>query len=211
VTPGQELARLTLISPSNEAAIRRRSTITASRSQILGEINGVPVLGPLGPPPPLLGGQMDQTSASNTADPAPTASGVSVSDSEATLVSDNSMNDAPGLFVEDKENNPPQSDDMASDQAEIGSDRADAGSDVDMATDADDIVPAEAELSNLPPPVPPRPAIEVDREQQLKDEVEYGAQQDVTEVINNVLFQSQCAIKGRAIGKDGEQIDQIKE
>lgn len=154
---------------------------------------------------------MDQTSASNAANLAPTASGASVADSEATLVSDNSMNDAPGLFVEDKENNPPHSDDMASDQAEVGSDRADAGSDVDMAIDADDIVPVESELSNLPPPVPPRPDLEVDREQQLKDEVEYGAQQDVTEVINNVLFQSQCAIKGRDIGKDGEQIDQIKE
>jgi ubiquitin carboxyl-terminal hydrolase 25/28 len=35
---------------------------------------------------------------------------------------------------------------------------------------------------------------------QLKEEVEIGAQQDVTEVINNVLFQSQCAIQPREIG-----------
>lgn len=64
---------------------------------------------------------------------------------------------------------------------------------------------------NRPPPVPPRPTPEVDRQQQLKEEVEIGAQQDVTEVINNVLFQSQCAIKPRNIAEDGEQVDQIKE
>jgi len=154
---------------------------------------------------------MDQISPSDAANPEPAASAASVADSEATLVSDNSMDDPPGLFVEDKENFPPLSDDMASDQTEIGSDRADAGSDIDMALDTDDIVPVKPELSNLPPPVPPRPVPEIDREKQLKEEVEYGAQQDVTEVINNVLFQSQCAIKGREIGEDGEQIDQIKE
>jgi ubiquitin carboxyl-terminal hydrolase 25/28 len=154
---------------------------------------------------------MEHNPASDAVNLAPTASDASVAGSDATLVSDNSMNDAPGLFVEDKENNPPDLDDMASDQAEIGSDRADVGSDVDMATEADDVVPVEPELSKLPPAVPPRPAPEVDHEQQLKDELEYGAQQDVTEVINNVLFQSQCAIKARKIGKDGEQIDQIKE
>jgi ubiquitin carboxyl-terminal hydrolase 25/28 len=62
-----------------------------------------------------------------------------------------------------------------------------------------------------PPPIPPRPIPEADRQKQLIEEVEIGAQQDVTEVINNVLFQSQCAIRPLRIDSDGEQVDQIKE
>ncbi|KGO65772.1 Peptidase C19, ubiquitin carboxyl-terminal hydrolase 2 [Penicillium italicum] len=199
VTPGQELARLTLISPSNEAAIRRRSTITANRSEMLGDIEGVPVLGPLGPPQPLLGGRMEPVPSSNQAAPVPIRTSTdSDHGSDATLVSDDSMNDAPGLFSEDKENNPSDLDQL--------SDQAEAGSPQDMNIDLDDIVSA-----NVPPPVPPRNVPQVDREKQLKEEVEIGAQQDVTEVINNVLFQSQCAIKPRGIGSDGEQLDQIKD
>ncbi|EGE00791.1 hypothetical protein TESG_08084 [Trichophyton tonsurans CBS 112818] len=60
-----------------------------------------------------------------------------------------------------------------------------------------------------PPPVPPRPAPRVDNEQLIREEVELGAQQDVTEVINNVLFQAQCAIKPTKIDADGNQIDLI--
>ena len=60
---------------------------------------------------------------------------------------------------------------------------------------------------NRPPPVPPRPKpIETNAVQ----EAEYGAQQDVTEVIANVLFQLQCAIKAESIDESGEQIDKVK-
>ena len=60
---------------------------------------------------------------------------------------------------------------------------------------------------NRPPPVPPRPKpIETNAVQ----EAEYGAQQDVTEVIANVLFQLQCAIKAESIDESGEQIDEVK-
>ncbi|OQE96419.1 hypothetical protein PENNAL_c0001G03802 [Penicillium nalgiovense] len=199
VTPGQELARLTLISPSNEAAIRRRSTITATRPEILGDINGAPILGPLGPPQTLLGGHMEPVSSSTEVDPAPIQnSTVSDDDSDETLVSDNSMNDAPGLFVDDKENNPPDLDQL--------SDQAEAGSPQDMNIDTEGIASA-----NVPPALPPRNVPQADREKQLKEEVEIGAQQDVTEVINNVLFQSQCAIQPQRIGDDGEQLDQVKD
>lgn len=61
---------------------------------------------------------------------------------------------------------------------------------------------------NRPPPYPPRPkSINTSAVQ----EAEYGAQQDVTEVIANVLFQLQCAIKADAFDESGEQIDQVKE
>ena len=60
-----------------------------------------------------------------------------------------------------------------------------------------------------PPPVPPRNK-PLDRHEEIKKEVEFGAQQDVTEVISNVLFQLQCAIKPESIDQSGEQIDRIK-
>jgi ubiquitin carboxyl-terminal hydrolase 25/28 len=119
-------------------------------------------------------------------------------DSDLTMVSENDP-DVPVSSVEDKENDPPQLD------------KTEVAPDEDMKLEARITVPNQPEQSNLPPPVPPRPVPEVDREKQLQEEVEIGAQQDVTEVINNVLFQSQCAIKPLGIGSDGEQLDQIKE
>lgn len=193
VVPGQELARLTLISPGGEAAIRRRSTISKSHS--LGEINGAPVLGPLGPPQPITEDIMEQNWQIPTADfgdfgKAETArdSTFSEAGSEATLVS----------------------------QGQKGSPSQDIQSQTPVSPKEPEFAPSEAitprpDPPSRPPPVPPRPTPEADRQKQLIEEVEIGAQQDVTEVINNVLFQSQCAIKPRSIADDGEQVDQIKE
>ena len=61
-----------------------------------------------------------------------------------------------------------------------------------------------------PPPVPPRPKT-IEQKEIIRSEVELGAQQDVTEVIANVLFQLQCAIKPLSVDESGEQIDQIKD
>lgn len=61
---------------------------------------------------------------------------------------------------------------------------------------------------NRPPPVPPRP--ENDPKEMIQEQLEIGAQQDVTEVIGNVLFQLQCAIKPERIDAKGEQIDIMK-
>ena len=63
---------------------------------------------------------------------------------------------------------------------------------------------------NRPPPFPPRPRTQQDASDAIK-EAEYGAQQDVTEVIANVLFQLQCAIKSEAVDETGEQLDQVKQ
>jgi ubiquitin carboxyl-terminal hydrolase 25 len=69
-----------------------------------------------------------------------------------------------------------------------------------------------------PPPVPPRykPApiqTSTESEDSLRaQKLYFGAQQDVTEVIGNVMFRLQCAIKPTSIDpKFGEQIDKIRE
>ena len=60
-----------------------------------------------------------------------------------------------------------------------------------------------------PPPVPPRPNPS-EETPSIQEQIRIGAQQDVTEVIGNILFQMECAVKPEAIDKNGEQLDQIK-
>lgn len=194
VTPSQQLARLTLISPSNEAAIRRRSTISAGQLGGLGELNGMPVLGPLGPPPKAPESEAQVAAESEKSKPS------SDEDSEATLVPDTVKQELPPAQSDDKENQPPQGDAVMVDAPNESVSKQPETSDAQ----------SKAQSSG-PPPVPPRPTPQVDSQRQLLEEVEIGAQQDVTEVINNVLFQSQCAIQPLAIAQDGEQLDQVKE
>ena len=193
VTPGRELARLTLISPSNEGAIRRKSTISVEKpsSDGLGEINGKPVLGPVGP------SQTNVNSgAGKTNDDTPQkGAALSDGDSEATLVSEGAGIDGSLSQPNDKENEPPYESELRS-------------------VEIPGAYPTNAEspTQRTPPPLPPRlQCHEEDRQKQLLEELEMGAQQDVTEVINNVLFQSQCAIKPLGFESDGEQVDMIKD
>jgi ubiquitin carboxyl-terminal hydrolase 25 len=62
--------------------------------------------------------------------------------------------------------------------------------------------------SRPPPPIPPRP---LPAPQQGHTLEEYARQQDVTEVLNHVLFQLSCAIKPNGFDEEGEQVDQIKD
>lgn len=194
VRPEQELARLTLISSTNEAEIRRRSTISGIRPFGLGEINGAPVAGPLGPPEYMKSDEnetvVDQIAIPTEENPAkdPQTSDI---DSEATLVSEHEENEP--LPV----------------QAAPVSEVSDHPAKITNTPSQPQTV-KKVDPPSRPPPEPPRPA-EADRKRQLIEEVELGAQQDVTEVINNVLFQSECAIRPRGIAPDGEQLDQIKE
>ncbi|KAI7971624.1 hypothetical protein EIK77_002625 [Talaromyces pinophilus] len=189
-----ELARLTLISSTNEAEIRRRSTISGIRPFGLGEINGAPVAGPLGPPESMRVDEnetvVDQIAIPTEENPAkdPQTSDI---DSEATLVSEH----------EETEPLPVQ----AAPVSEV-SDHPEKITN----TPSQPQTVKKVDPPSRPPPEPPRPA-EADRKRQLIEEVELGAQQDVTEVINNVLFQSECAIRPRGIAPDGEQLDQVKE
>ena len=78
-----------------------------------------------------------------------------------------------------------------------------------MTTDSLPTPPPEVCPTRPPPPVPPRPVVD-DQKKAIQEEVELGAQQDVTEVIANVLFQLQCAIKAQSVDETGEQIDLVK-
>jgi ubiquitin carboxyl-terminal hydrolase 25/28 len=97
----------------------------------------------------------------------------------------------------------------ANEQAQNGSSASASVKVLEIDTGTSKAVTSPPRPPNRPPPVPPRQKPE-EQKRALQEEVEFGAQQDVTEVIANVLFQLQCAIKPESIDESGEQIDQIK-
>ena len=254
VTPEPELARLTLVSSSKEEHIRRQSMLSPTRPS-LGQINGSPVFGPLGPP----GLPQKDTEMSDDASLEATDSNAVNNDhngddaSDVTLVEgppaidDDVMildddGDEKGLqqkLFENKENMPPTKESVRETSPEIhlrplgesspsrvneqqGSVNLSKGvesqpinfkNEISRSSETvqgdlgDEKTSIPAPPPNRPPPIPPRPKpIETNAVQ----EAEYGAQQDVTEVIANVLFQLQCAIKAESVDESGEQIDQVK-
>ncbi|KAF3915703.1 hypothetical protein AA313_de0209928 [Arthrobotrys entomopaga] len=59
-----------------------------------------------------------------------------------------------------------------------------------------------------PPPIPPRPSQKPNRKS--SNTFSLGRQQDVTECIENVMFQLEAALKPQGYDADGEQLDIIK-
>ena len=254
VAPEPELARLTLVSSSKEEHIRRQSMLSPTRPS-LGEIQGQPVYGPLGPP--VEGVQNDSEMSVDAGDVVEEKSTNDEHNRDSDNSSDVTLVDGPlapnqdimmldenekstqQKVFEDKENIPPQEamfqdaspevelvplgesspsrineqPILSSSSDEAGKEMPDSKSDDQgspqtvLGTSEDKMTSVSAAPPNRPPPYPPRPkSINTSAVQ----EAEYGAQQDVTEVIANVLFQLQCAIKADSVDESGEQIDQVK-
>ncbi|WEW60584.1 ubiquitin-specific protease ubp2 [Emydomyces testavorans] len=182
ITPGQELARLTLLSSSNEAEIRRKS---------LAEPN-LPIYGPFLPPDMDSSNEDDSTiehltKEADRADSDMTLVSFANPETDETAGNDNKENvgpPEPGMVVE------------SNDTEAMGA----------LTAGPEDSAPKMINPPDRPPPVPPRPVSD-----KMRKELEIGAQQDVTEVINNVLFQAQCAIKANQYDEDGGQLDMITE
>lgn len=229
VTPEQELARLTLISSLAEESIRRQSILSAHRPS-LGEIDGRPVLGPLLPPAPQVIDLDSKMTGVNGDDDNEAGDNSGINDanssSDATLVEghiaeepdlimlDLTDKDQQQSILENKENLPPSK--MFESRPatpEAGSqplaESSPSRTNEQQKLNNGDTVADKVHPPNRPPPFPPRPKPE-DEKNQIREEVEIGAQQDVTEVIQNVLFQLQCAIKAESVDASGEQLDQIK-
>ncbi|KAH0565972.1 hypothetical protein GP486_000640 [Trichoglossum hirsutum] len=230
ITPDYELARLTLISSMNEEHYRRMSMASVHGAPNLGEINGAPIQGPVGPPQ--LSSEMDIDVETPGEKPPETIH--SDAGSDATLVGDVSdkvatheeadfvMLDGDDTGSEpqvlgDKENHPPSINSILENPLPQDSQDSTPGGkgvpiEIEQINGAPPTPPAETTSyppERPPPPVPPRPnSLET---QKPRGELEMGAQQDVTEVIANVLFQLECAIKATGFEADGEQVDQIKQ
>ena len=201
VMPGKNLARLTLLSSTGEAAIRRKSLAIVARSA-LGEINGLPVQGPMGPPI-VKDNDTGFVPAPSPAKPPETSD----ADSQNTFISaPTPASSSQDTQMEGMESQPPTEGKPDVEMKDVDNSKAVAG----IPTPPNE---PGAEVPNPPerrPPVPPRPGTHDDNEQLIQEEVELGAQQDVTEVINNVLFQAQCAIKPHKV-TNGEHLDMVTE
>ncbi|KAI9791044.1 MAG: ubiquitin-specific protease ubp2 [Candelina submexicana] len=236
ITPERELARLTLISSSNEEAFRRMSMASKDGRPSLGDINGVPMQGPLGPPLPQ---EMETQTSQSKQHPVEDVTGDNASDT--TLVEPPNYDDSGYMVVsmdekeqqqeilDDKENLKPSNKSLPDQSRSLSkplepSSPSRLNEQEHQRSSAKDISSSNPDLSltnglprtpdtmsppDRPPPVPPRP-LTLEQTKPTHDEVELGAQQDVTEVIANVLFQMQCAIKANNIDTDGEQLDEIK-
>lgn len=239
VRPRLELARLTLLSQPVEAVLRRRSTTSGKRPS-LGEINGRPVVGPLPPPIPETDAPNADTSHTppESRMDGLTSNGVEDRSSEETLLGNDPTEEAadqemPDLIpeeseqqqrkvLEDKENFPPTKavigrsatpEHTLKPLAETSPSRTNeqhrpVHADHELPGPHNPKISDEAVIvpPTRPPPCPPRP-----QEELTKQDVEFGAQQDVTEVISNVLWQTECAIRATSFDAAGEQIDQIKD
>lgn len=239
VKPEQELARLTLMSSTTEEQVRRRSTLLGPRP-LLGEINGEAIIGPLPPPSsqeaqqdfemidsPALGNEQPiEIDGNPGADDSSSGTLVEISVPGEEDAHMDGMEDVIGVqqsILDDKENLPPTkegtvrsvtpdsrmvplndaSPSRANKQARTQSPDRD-----NEVKDSDIHMKPSLPPPNRPPPVPPRPAHE--SKLSIQEQLEIGAQQDVTEVIGNVLFQIQCAIKPESHDDNGEQIDRVK-
>ncbi|KAL8760403.1 MAG: hypothetical protein Q9199_000027 [Rusavskia elegans] len=236
IVPELELARLTLLSQPAEADLRRSSTIGGDRPS-LGEINGRPVIGPLALPISDIAEDninTDSRAAENGIesseptllgnDPAEDATDQDMPD----LIPEQSPQQSQKRpILDDKENLPPSeaSTERSNTIEHLANPLAEASpsqtTEQRPLTDGDHKLPdlhgpngtqdGVIEPPSRPPPYPPRPQPEENKDKIIRQEIQMGAQQDVTEVISNVLYQLECAIKATSFDPSGEQIDQIKD
>ena len=256
IVPERELARLTLIKPSDEDDYRRKSIASSTFGRPnLGEINGMPVQGPSLPSPLALNrninlerpdtGQAESVRSTNNSeetlvdeaaeDADVEMSGVE-SDSSTDVGHEKPMNsDEDGYRGQDVDNvdndsmeglnvhsnsagTSDQNESLKRFEAPNGDERHEVSKPGRARTSTDTVmldsvrssVAEERDPPDRPPPIPPRPEMTLSPRRPV-DELELGAQQDVTEVSGNVLFQLECAMRAQGIDKDGEQLDEIKQ
>ncbi|KAL9000857.1 MAG: hypothetical protein Q9169_000612 [Polycauliona sp. 2 TL-2023] len=237
VEPELELARLTLLSQPVEADLRRSSTISGVRPS-LGEISGKPIIGPVALPASDIAENKANVSSraleSGVESSEPTLLGNDPAeegpDQEMPdLVPEQSKEQSQKQpITEDKENLPPSTafaepfntiEPSLNPQAAASPSQTAEQPPLDCENHKHPDLQSPTEITDAsirppsrPPPYPPRPPQpEENKEKIIRQEIQMGAQQDVTEVISNVLYQLECAIEATSFDPSGEQIDQIKD
>ncbi|KFY29587.1 hypothetical protein V494_08632 [Pseudogymnoascus sp. VKM F-4513 (FW-928)] len=237
VKPTQDLAELTLFSTATEANFRRASISSPSAVPNLNDIEERPMFGPhLPPPPPPPKDNLPSVPTHPATAPTHLESDIEMTDgvSQETLDNDDTSSQTTLVSPESKTNEAASTE--MSNATELqdsprglpsveplattvsNSEQARAGHDQVMANNGSLTPPPESmEMVEQRPPVPPRnkpaPIKTGESEEDLRaQKLYFGAQQDVTEVIGNVIFRLQCAIKPTRIDpKFGEQIDVVRE
>ena len=180
VRPEVKLAFLALVKDA-----QGESPMKASPSKGLGEIGGIPIMGPMPNP-----SDTDQLEA-KFGDASTTDWGATEGP-PATNGSDTQVADKP-----DQDNS-----DSRMDSANPFKDNPEVA-----VIDVGDLY---KDPPSRPPPVPPRP--KAAPQESVSTTVEYAArQQDAAEIMMNIFDLFGCAIKPTSTMEDGEQIDMIKE
>ncbi|KAH8819632.1 hypothetical protein F5884DRAFT_20818 [Xylogone sp. PMI_703] len=239
VKPTRELAELTIFSSAAEANFRRASVSSPGQpnlSQILNSPSTV--YGPEGPPPAIPSRPSPTTIEDEKDDiemiDRPTEGDVKDDDtsSEATLVDMDQLPSYQEIVKKDRGMGV-RGRSMSNAVLETGStmipiEQEKAPQDTkEIEEDPAAVIKSENNLNtdviysppDKPPPVPPRNksglVIQTSENRDLiaDDELwKFGSQQDVTEVIGNVMFRLQCAIKPTSIEEaTGEQIDNVRD
>jgi ubiquitin carboxyl-terminal hydrolase 25/28 len=217
IKPTRELAELTIFSSAAEANFRRAS-ISSPGPPNLASILNAPVYGPEGLPP----------SVPSRPSPTPASDDIEMIDhlgdknqndgddsSETTLVDMDLLPPYNEIIKEPKRGKTIVSQNR-------GLDNADQEDAVMVNGENSSSGPENVPLTpEKPPPVPPRNKSGLviqtneskDKDTISDDELwKFGSQQDVTEVIGNVMFRLQCAIKPTSIDQaSGEQIDNVRD
>ncbi|KAL5323372.1 hypothetical protein ACEPPN_007907 [Leptodophora sp. 'Broadleaf-Isolate-01'] len=208
VRPTKELAELTLFSSEKEGEFleRRKSISSPSGPPNIAAIMGAPVFGPQLPPTPLTPPSSSKAPEDDIEMIDNPVDNVEARDdsSEATLVD---MDQVP----------------TSGDKKSLTVSTVDATIDTDTVMvngeDVTDETSKPLTPPEKPPPIPPRNksglVISTTESKDLAADDElwrFGTQQDVTEVIGNVTFRLQCAIKPTSFEEgSGEQIDIIRD
>ncbi|KAL2072254.1 hypothetical protein VTL71DRAFT_11597 [Oculimacula yallundae] len=210
VKPTKQLAELTIFSSEKEGEFleRRKSISSPSGPPNIDAIMGFPVFGPQLPPAPLTPPPSSKPLDDDIEMIDHPVDRVETRDdsSEATLV------DMDQLPATDDKNHTP---DSIVDETGIDPDA--------VMVDGGNVADESSKPSppDKPPPIPPRNksglviSTTEHKEKDLAaddDFWQFGTQQDVTEVIGNVTFRLQCAIKPTSLEKEfGEQVDIIRD
>jgi ubiquitin carboxyl-terminal hydrolase 25/28 len=223
VRPTNQLAELTLFSDALEADYRKKSISSPNGPPSLATIlhgSDLPVFGPEGPPP----------SAPYHLSTTPIDEDIEMVDRPGDKSMDNGSDTSEATLV-DMESSPPSYDDSVAKDNQVGfsseKDTVVTTETIDITNQEDDAVMVNSEISTpatesilappeKPPPVPPRNkaglSIQTDNNRSNNDMLSFGAQQDVTEVIGNVVWRLSCAIKPTSIDEvSGEQMDIIRD
>ncbi|KAI5291155.1 hypothetical protein KEM54_006103 [Ascosphaera aggregata] len=210
VTPTKLLAALTLYRSSLEYANARRDSVTSPNSlparapDTASTKFEAAVTGPLGPPVAETKGDevVRDFSEIEKIEIAKGDLARASMDSEATVVTSGGPE---GLAKFSAEMMDVDSDDTPMKNVDVHT----------SSQENKEVTPHGAEKSGsdsqypIEPPSRDPPAVpEEDEDAEIP--LEYGAQQDVTEVISNFMFQAQCAIKPEGFAPDGEQEDLVK-
>lgn len=214
VTPTTELANLTLLSDQKVAQYRRDSVATPPPLDFMQP--NIPIYSPdtpaaelavYGPQPrelvsPTLTPPPDED-AVMADQPADRETGTRDDSSESTLVETGTL-DSPGNEGHKLSENPFSDDNSLEPEDTLKTFNVEEDIVMINGQNAATLTAAPPVPEN-PPPVPPRNKPD-------QDLWAFGAQQDVTEVVGNVVFRLQCAIKADRIeDESGEQIDSIRD